>query len=177
MLVRFGEFLFSLIFAVARRSCEALRRTAVVFVSARQQVHLFELYRLDLDSHPHGLGEEFLDIGGGPGIASVTVEADRTDIETAEPRPAGRTGEGAFLSARHDGHFILIVETGNSRNYIAVETAGRRPGMDRSLPTAMALAKRIEFVEGSGPSSFIHEQLHGDKPGIIRLNHLCHGNP
>jgi hypothetical protein len=49
--------------------------------------------------------------------------------------------------------------------------------MYRSLPTAMALAKRIEFVEGRGPTSFIHEQLHRDEPGIIRLINLGHRNP
>jgi len=51
-------------------------------------LHFFELYRLYLDSHAHGLGQEFLDIGGGPDIETVAVEADRANIETTESRPA-----------------------------------------------------------------------------------------
>jgi hypothetical protein len=38
----------------------------------------------------------------------------------------------------------------------------------------MALAKRIELVEGRGPASFIHEQSHCDELGIIRLINLGH---
>jgi hypothetical protein len=46
-----------------------------------------------------------------------------------------------------------------------------------SLPAAMAPAKRIEFVKGRSPASFIHEQLHRDELGIIRLVNLRHTNP
>jgi hypothetical protein len=39
-------------------------------------LHFFELYRLDLDSHSHRLGEEILDICRGPGIETIAVEWD-----------------------------------------------------------------------------------------------------
>ncbi|MES1258398.1 MAG: hypothetical protein ABUS51_08205, partial [Acidobacteriota bacterium] len=71
--------------------------------------------------------------------------------------------------AGHYGDFFPIVNAGNRGDHITVKTVRRGPRMYRSLPTAVALAKRIEFVEGRGPASFIHEQLHCDEPGIIRL--------
>jgi hypothetical protein len=132
-------------------------------------LHFFELHRLDLDSHAHALGEEIPDIGSRPEIETVAIEADRANVETTESRSATRIGDSAFLGAGHYGDFIPIVKAGNCGDHIPVKTVGRRPGMNRSLPTAMALAKRIEFVEGRSPASFIHEQLHHDEPGIVRL--------
>ncbi len=154
----------------------ALKRAASRLGSARQQLHFFELYRLDLHSQAHGLGEEILDISRGPEIQTVAIEADRANVETTESRFAARIGDGAFLRAGHYGDFIPIIKAGNCGDHITVKTVRRVPGMYRSLPAAMAPAKRIEFVKGRGPASFIHEQLHSDELGIIRLSNLGHLN-
>jgi hypothetical protein len=45
--------------------------------STREQSPFFELQRLDLHRHAHGLGEELLDIGRWPEIKIVVIEADR----------------------------------------------------------------------------------------------------
>src|SRR5665213_1678047 len=145
------------------------RRPVRALGSARQKLHFFELYRLNLRSHAHGLGEEIPDIRRGPEIDTVAVEADRANVETTESRSASGIGDRAFLSASHYGDFIPIVKAGNRGDHITVKTVRRGPGMYRTLPTAMALAKRIELVEGRGPTGFIHERLHFDELGIIRL--------
>jgi hypothetical protein len=75
------------------------------------------------------------------------------------------------------GDFILIIKTRNRGDHISVKTVRPRPGMYRSPPTAMALAKRIKLVEGPGKAGFIHDQANCDEPGIIRLTNLSHSNP
>jgi hypothetical protein len=140
-------------------------------------LHFFELYRLDLNSHSHGLGDETLDISCRPEIQTVAVEADRANVETAESRTASKIGDRAFLCASHYSDFIPIVKAGNSGDYISIKTVNCGPGMYRSLPAAVALTKRIELAEGRDPTCFIHEQPHYDEPGIIRLTNLGHPNP
>jgi hypothetical protein len=140
-------------------------------------LHFFELHWLNLDSHAHGLGEEIPDIGRGPETSIVGAETDRANVKTTESRSASGIGRKAFLSASHYGDLIPIIKAGNCGDHITVKTVRRGPGMYRSLPAAMALAKWIEFVEGRGPASFIHERLHRDEFGIIRLINPGHSNP
>jgi len=159
---------------VAHAEGKTVRGTCMQSRSAREQLHFFELQRLNPDRHPHGLGEEITDIGRWPATEIVVIEADRANVESAKSQPGGGIDKRPFFRTCHYGDFIPLIETGKGGDDIAVKTVG--PCVNRSLPTAMALAKRIKLLESGSPASLIHKQLQCNKPGIIRLIDLSHSN-
>jgi hypothetical protein len=109
-------------------------------------LHFLELYRLDLDSHPHSLSEEILDISRRPELGTIAIKAHRANVETTKSRSV-RSFARAFLGTCHYSDFIPIIKARNCGDHITVKTVRLRPGMGRSLPTAMPFAKRIKLVK------------------------------